>query len=39
MLASVTYSNVTLTGSGGETVTVPGTVTFTNPSARKRGSS
>jgi hypothetical protein len=33
VLASVTYSDVTLTGSGGETASVPGTVTYTNPSA------
>jgi hypothetical protein len=33
VLKSVTYSGITLTGSGGETATVPGTLTFTNPSA------
>jgi hypothetical protein len=29
----VTYSNVTLTGLAGDTASVPGTVTYTNPSA------
>ena len=33
VLASVCYSDVTLTGSAGDTANVPGTVCYTNPAA------